>query len=79
MATKLPDDQVVEYVMERLEVDALWVFSKAFQWHEIREEKWWISWKIKEFREFGVVHPAVLDFCNLLIDCNQALFFKGRE
>lgn len=62
--------------MLRLEVEAVWLFRRAYHYAQIYEESWWISWKVKRFLDFDEVPPEVERLCDVMIEDNRCLFFR---
>lgn len=72
----MTDMEKVEFVMERLEVDAFWLFQRAFDFAEIREECWFLSWKVRDFREKNVIPECVITLVDAMLEDNKCLFFR---
>lgn len=75
----MTDMEKVEFVMERLEVDAHWLFKRAFEFSEIREEEWFLSWKVKEFQEKDVIPECVINLVEVMLADNKCLFFRRER
>lgn len=72
------DKEILDFVLLKLEVNTYWFFRQAYLYHETPEEKWFIIWKVQEYRTDGKVPECVRDLCRRIMEDNECLFFRDK-